>query len=281
MLNGGLKNKILLFGVFLLGLFFFGSEAKAATLYFSPASPTYTIGDTFQVSLFVSSADQAMNAAQATVNFPTDKLEIISVSTKNSIFSLMVENPVFSNVNGSASFSGIVLNPGYSGKSGRLVTLNFRAKKLGQASLSVSQAQVLANDGLGTNILTSRGSGTVTIIEKKVAPEPPKPIPLPEPVIFIPTTTITTTIPEEPVAEITPIINIITSTVCSVEELPSVFLKIGPLTFDSASLSLLFLIIMILIAGIISFWGFFETYFSRQIDKKKKTKKSIAKKPKK
>jgi len=280
MLNGGLKNKLLFSSAFLLGLFFLVSETKAATLFFSPASPTYIVGDSFQVSLFVSSADQAMNAAQATINFPTDKLEMISVSTKNSIFSLMVENPIFSNVNGSASFSGIVLNPGYSGKSGRLVTLNFRAKTLGQANLSVSQAQVLANDGLGTNILTSRGSGTVTIIEKKIVPEPPKPVPLPEPIIFIPTTTITTTIPAEPITEITPIINIVTSTVCSIEQLPYVFVKIGPLTFDSASLSLLFLIIMILIAGIISFWGFFEAYFSRHIDNKK-SKKSATKKIKK
>lgn len=271
---------MLLSSIFFLGLFFFVTEAKSATLYFSPASPTYTIGDSFQVSLFVSSADQAMNAAQATINYPTDKLEMISVSTKNSIFSLMVENPVFSNVNGSASFSGIVLNPGYSGKSGRLVTLNLRAKALGQANLSVSSAQVLANDGLGTNILTSRGGGTVTIIEKKVAPEPPKPIPLPEPTIYIPTTTITTTVPEEPTTEITPIVNIVTSTACSVDQLPYVFLKIGPLTFDSASLSLLFLIIMILVAGIISFWGFFEAYFSRQIDKKR-LKKSTTKKTKK
>lgn len=280
MLNGGLKNKLILFSVFFLGLFFFVSKVNAATLYFSPSSPTYTIGNTFQISLFVSSADQAMNAAQATINFPTDKLEIISVSTKNSIFSLLVENPVFSNVNGSASFSGIVLNPGYLGKSGRLVTLNFRAKALGQAGLSISQAQVLANDGLGTNILTSRGSGTVTIIEKKIEPEPIKPTPLPEPTIFIPTTTITTTIPEEPTSEIAPIVNIVTSTACSIEQLPYVFLKIGPLIFDSASLSLLFLIIMILIAGIISFWGFFEAYFSRHIDNKK-LKKSTTKKTKK
>lgn len=280
MLNGGLKNKIFFLSAFILGLFFFALDAKAATLYFSPASPTYTIGDSFQISLFVSSADQAMNAAQATINFPADKLEMISVSTKNSIFSLMVENPVFSNVNGSASFSGIVLNPGYTGKSGRLVTLNFRAKTLGQANLSVSNAQVLANDGLGTNILTSRGSGNVTIVEKKIVPEPPKPIPLPPPTIFIPTTTIPTTTVEEPIAEPTPIINIVTSTVCSIDELPYVFLKIGPTTFDSASLSLLFLIIMILIAGIVSFWGFFEAYFSRHIDNKK-TKKSTTKKPKK
>jgi hypothetical protein len=280
MLNGGLKNRLIFLGVFFIGIFFFVSEAKTATLYFSPSSPTYTIGDTFQISLFVSSADQAMNAAQATVNFPADRLEIISVSTKNSIFSLMVENPVFSNVNGAASFSGIVLNPGYTGKSGRLVTLNFRAKALGLANLSISNAQVLANDGLGTNILTSRGSGTVSIIEKKIEPIPPKPVPLPPPTIFIPTTTIPTTTVEEPIIELAPIINIITSTVCSIDQLPYVFLKIGPVTFDSASLSLLFLIIMILIAAVVSFWGFFEAHLHQHMENKK-IKKSATKKSKK
>lgn len=277
MLKGGIKNKFFwIFGfVFcLVATGFMADSAKAASLYLSPSVATYGVGETFQISMFVSSADQAMNACEASVKFPNDILEIISVSTKNSIFSLMVESPSFSNANGSAGFSGIVLNPGYTGKNGRLVTLNFRAKALGKATVSIGSANVLANDGSGTSILTSRGSGTYTIIEVK-KPVETKPAtkpavttkPVTPPVATVPTTTPTTT-PEIPVCTATTTVNIVTSTACSAQQLPYVFLKIGDIVFDESSLSLLFLILMILISAVLSFWGFFEAYIHRhEVDK--------------
>jgi hypothetical protein len=254
-----------------IGAFIFAGNARAASLYLSPSAATYRVGETFQVSMFVSSADQAMNACESAISFSTDKLEVISVSTKNSIFSLMVENPTFSNANGVVNFSGIVLNPGYTGKSGRLVTINFKAKALGKATVSIGSAQVLANDGQGTNILSSRGSGTYTIVEKAVTPPAePKPTPAPSPATT-PAPAPATTTAEIPIAScVTTTVNIITSTVCRADQLPDVFLKIGNITFDSASLALLFLILMILVSAVISFWGFFEAYIHEHHGKKRK-----------
>jgi len=235
--------------------FLFVDFASAASLYFSPSNPSFRVGDTFQISLFVSTPDQAMNAAQAVINFPTDKLSMISVSTKNSIFSLLVENPTFSNTGGTAGFSGIVLNPGYTGKSGRLVTLNFLAKQTGKANLSVGSAQVLANDGVGTNILTSRGTTAVTILEK--LKEEPKPAVKPEvkptttPEVVIPTTTPTTTI-----IYVTTTQYIITSTACSVEKLPVIYLKIGGLSTGPSFLLLLLLIL----SALITIYSFYKGF---------------------
>ena len=51
--------------------------ASAATLYFSPSSGSHAVGTTFPVNIYVSSADQAMNAASGVISFPSDKLEVI------------------------------------------------------------------------------------------------------------------------------------------------------------------------------------------------------------
>lgn len=266
----------------LISLFVFFDSVSAASLYISPASGTYRQGETFQVSVYVSSADQAMNTAEANISYPTDKLEITSITTVNSIFTLLVENPRYNNNNGTAYFSGIVVNPGYQGKSGRLVRINFRGKALGQATVNISSGQVLANDGLATNILTGRSGGKYTIIEKpKPAPTPEKP-PVEEPVTPVPEPVIPTTTPIIEITPCTTTVNIVTSTVCSLDNLPYVFLKIGSLVFDGESLSLLLLILMIITTAIISLWGFFEAYIHSYHDKKRKkiTHKKTAKKEK-
>lgn len=253
-------NNVLFLTAIIAGAIFFCAKANAASLYISPSSGSYRVGETFQVGVFVSSADQAMNTAQATISFPTDRLEVISVSTKNSIFSLLVENPSFTNNAGNVNFSGIVLNPGYTGKNGRLVTINFLAKNVGQATVSITGGQVLANDGEGTSILSSRGSGTFTIMEKK-AVEPPVEKPKPVMPVQPPITTITTTPPITIVTTtVTTTVNIITSTVCTTDHLPKIFLKINNLIFDESALSLLLLLLMIAISAAISAWAFVEAF---------------------
>lgn len=128
-------------------------SAHAASLNFSPPSGSYGVGSTFSVNVNVESSDQAMNAASGVVSFPWDKLEVVSVSKQGSIFSLWPAEPSFSNSQGTVSFEGIVLNPGYTGVNGKILTITFRARSAGQANLSFSSGSVLANDGTGTNIL--------------------------------------------------------------------------------------------------------------------------------
>jgi hypothetical protein len=136
---------------------------EAATLYFSPSSGSYTVGGTLSVNVYVSSIDQAMNAASGVISFPQDKLEVASLSKSGSIFSLWVQEPTFSNSAGTVNFEGIVLNPGFTGASGKVITINFRAKAAGAALLNFSSGSVLANDGKGTNILTSLGNAQFSL----------------------------------------------------------------------------------------------------------------------
>jgi len=161
------QNFLVRFSVILVLLFSISLvlpvEAQAASLYFSPSSGSYFTGQTFTVSVFVSSSDQAVNAASGIISFPQDKFQIISLSKTGSIMSLWVQEPSFSNSSGTVSFEGIVLNPGFIGSNGKIINIILKAKTSGVIPLSFSSAAVLANDGKGTNILTSSGSAKYNI----------------------------------------------------------------------------------------------------------------------
>ena len=157
---------------FLLLLGFLPLSASAATLSFSRSAASYTVGSTFSVSVYVNSSGQAMNAASGVVSFSASKIEVLSLSRSGSIFSFWVQEPAYSNSAGTVSFAGIVPSPGYSGASGKLITINFRAKAAGTANLSLSSESVLANDGNGTNIFTGSRSSVITIIAGPATPPP-------------------------------------------------------------------------------------------------------------
>jgi len=107
-----IKNKLKIkktayFLVALISFSFFifnANEAHAASLYLSPSSGTHTVGNIFTVSAYVNTNNAAINNSDATINFPTDLLEVVSVSRSSSIFSLWVEEPAFSNGGGTISF---------------------------------------------------------------------------------------------------------------------------------------------------------------------------------
>ena len=136
---------------------------KAASLFFSPTAGSYNVGDTFSASVYVSSADQSMNAASGVVSFPRDKLEVSSISKTGSVITLWVQEPSFSNSAGTINFEGIVLNPGFTGASGKIITINFKVKTGGTALLNFSSGSVLANDGQGTNILATLGGAQFSL----------------------------------------------------------------------------------------------------------------------
>lgn len=134
--------------------------AKAASLDISPSSGSYKTGTNFTIGVYVGTSE-AINAVSGRVSFPIDKLEAVSVSKSGTIFSLWVQEPSISS--GIVSFEGIILNPGYTGPSGKLINITFKVKAAGDAKISFSSASVLANDGKGTNVLTNIGSASYSL----------------------------------------------------------------------------------------------------------------------
>lgn len=156
---------------------------SAATLEVWPEQAVVEAGEVFSVRVLVSS-DQPLNAVAGTLSFPTDLLSATSISKANSVVSIWVQEPSFSNAAGTVTFSGGVPNPGYAGDARRVITIEFRAKQTGVASLNILSGSVLANNGQGTDILTERRQGSVTITEATPSlPQPPAPTEVEPPLV--------------------------------------------------------------------------------------------------
>ncbi|MDB5194291.1 MAG: hypothetical protein JWN50_305 [Parcubacteria group bacterium] len=159
--------------------------ASADTLSLTPTSGAYSPGKTIPVTVFVSSLSQSVNAVSGTVTFPTDKLQVVSVSKTGSVLSLWVSDPTFSNTAGTVSFEGVVPNPGYIGPSGKIVTINFKVVGQGTATVKWSAGSVLANDGSGTNILKNLNTATYTLGSSPV-PDVAPVVAIPAPTVAVP-----------------------------------------------------------------------------------------------
>ncbi len=166
-------NRFAVLVVFVLtaGVFSPIAIAYAATLSLSPASRAVEVGDTFTLSVLVSTPAEAMNAASGVLTFPADLFQVTSISKAGSIFSLWAQDPSYSNVGGTAEFEGVVLNPGYTGSAGKIMAVTFRARSAGSGTIGFSNASVLANDGQGTNILTGTAPASVRITAVSQTPE--------------------------------------------------------------------------------------------------------------
>ena len=164
----------------LAGLTFPFYTVQAATLSLSASTKNVAVGNTFTISAYINTQTKTINNAEASIVYPADLVEVVSVASQPSVFSLWVEQPTASN--GVVSFNGGVPNPGYTGSGGRVVSATFRAKKDGTANFTFSGAAIRENDGLGTNVFTGQNGTTVEIAAAAPAdttkqPDSPKPAP--------------------------------------------------------------------------------------------------------
>lgn len=155
----------LFFAAFIISLSIGCSHATnifAADIVLTPSSGTIT-NDSFTVDVYVSGNTQPINAVSAAISFPTDQLSIVSISKAGSIIALWAEEPSYSNAVGTARFEGVILNPGFSGARGKVVSIRFAKKTTGQSTIRLTAGSVLANDGMATNVLQNLGSATFTL----------------------------------------------------------------------------------------------------------------------
>jgi hypothetical protein len=145
--------------------------AEAASLTISPNTGVYTANSTFTVRVVVNTDGKPINAADGTLSFNPRELSVVAVNRTNSIFNLWVAEPAFSNSAGTISFSGGSPS-GYTGQSGTIMNVTFRALGSGTPRVSYTSGSVLANDGRGTNVLTTMNGGSYTIQAPTTSPEP-------------------------------------------------------------------------------------------------------------
>ncbi len=148
--------------------------ADAASLVITPAASSLSIGDTGTFVVRVDSVDQAVNAVSGVIML-SPEVELVSVNKESSVVNFWVEEPV-SGKSQTFSFEGVILNPGYQGSGGNIVSVVVRAKESGTGTLTFSQGAVYANDGEGTHVLSEMEPATVVITDK-VSPREPEPTP--------------------------------------------------------------------------------------------------------
>jgi hypothetical protein len=135
--------------------------ADAASLQVNPGTGVYAVGNTFTAQVQVRTAGQSINASEGTLKFNPNELSVVSINRSSSIFNLWVTEPTFSNSAGTITFSGGVPT-GFSGSVGNVLTVTFRVKNAGSPRVSFTKGAVLANDGRGTNVLTTMNGGSYT-----------------------------------------------------------------------------------------------------------------------
>lgn len=158
---------------FFIFLFILPSSVFAegpASLSLFPATGTYSIGDTFTVSVNVDTGGKLINAVDGKISFNRDELEEVELSKDGSILQSWTMEPDYSSKDGTVSFGGSVTN-GFMGNSGKVLSITFRALKNTESQVRFSTgAAILAADGQGTNILTVMNAGVYTLTAKEVIP---------------------------------------------------------------------------------------------------------------
>ncbi len=144
------KTRVVILSILMFGI---ASVASAADFNLSPTSGTLALNQEFSVDIRIDSAGATINAAQATLLFPGNVIQIKDISKDDSIFDFWLQEPEFSNSAGTVSFIAGTPN-GVSGSSLQVVRINFVAKGVGDAVISFVDGAITAADGHGTIVLS-------------------------------------------------------------------------------------------------------------------------------
>jgi len=155
----------------IISAFFFSFNiiyASSASIYFGSLPKTIEEGEIVTISVKVKDSAEAINAVSGTVSFPENLLQPISLSKEKSLVTLWIQEPKIGK--GKISFEGVILNPGFQGDNGLIFQARFKAKNTGQVNLNFIEGSVLANDGLGTNVLASLNPSNFRIVTAGLRP---------------------------------------------------------------------------------------------------------------
>lgn len=155
---------------FIFIIFFTGfGSAEAAVINLSSDDVNFDINQEFTVDIKIDSEENAINASQATIEFPSNILELVGTDKRESSFNFWVEEPLISNEDGTLKFIGGTAK-GISGESLQILKLKFKAVGVGSANIFISNAAVTASDGRGTNVLSTTEGLNINVGTKSLSP---------------------------------------------------------------------------------------------------------------
>ena len=132
--------------IFSLG-FILPQMVFAAQISFDARTAQAQVGKSFEVTLFVNTEQENINAFEGKVTFPNDLLNLKEIRDGNTIVNFWIEKPkAQDNI---IVFSGVTPG-GFNGKKGLIFSVIFEAKKEGVVKFEVNDARILRNDGIGS-----------------------------------------------------------------------------------------------------------------------------------
>lgn len=165
-----MKSKIKYFvGTFaacccLATLFFIKTTyAASATLYLNPSSGTFSKNETFNLAVLENSSDEPVNAVEAVLQYPTDKLDLVDVDYEGSVFSI---GPPTSSGNGTVHIIRATTSTDVKGAQ-FVANIKFKVKATGLAAINfTNESRVLSTNG-NTDILRGNTkSGKYTLVSQ-------------------------------------------------------------------------------------------------------------------
>ena len=153
--------------------FFFLIEpvsAKGASLSIFPQSGSFTVGNTFDISVFMNTGGDNVNAVKVDLQFDPEILQVVTPSKGLSAVEGWIFPPSFSNKKGIVTFQGGFSAQGINTSEGLISIIVFEAISSGRTIVDfLDSSKVLVGEGEGINILSSVNRGVYDII-----PSPPK-----------------------------------------------------------------------------------------------------------
>lgn len=132
---------------------------KGARLYLTPASGSYANGSTVVVTIMENSYGDAVNAIQANVTYPTDRLTFQSISTVNSNFTTTIQSEGGSgNVQVGVGLLGDTLTGAQ-----EVARVTFTATGVGSTTLAFAAGSGIARASDSTDICKQQTGATYTI----------------------------------------------------------------------------------------------------------------------
>lgn len=139
-----------------------------STIFFSPDFDVVDRAFEQYISIVVSSGPETINAAQAEVFFDPAMITVTGIATAKSFCSdsMFLEKEI-DNKKGRVSIACAIPNPGFSGDEGILAELVIEPLASGSFGLTFGdETKVLANDGLGTDVLRLKTDGYYRVLDR-------------------------------------------------------------------------------------------------------------------
>ncbi len=159
---------IIVLGVF-VGYFFFSlsNTFAAGNLYLTPSNTTGGMGSNITVSVRTNITSDPVNAIQANLTYPADKLDFVGVNAAASPFNIQAES---TGGGGVVRIARGVIGAGLTGD--RLVaTVTFRVKQnSGTAAISFAGDSAVVSGSSNSNVLSGTTGSNITMSNAKPSP---------------------------------------------------------------------------------------------------------------